>query len=196
MAMACCGHVDANVPAALLPFVGRLLERLEKRLQGAGIHCWREAKEDGGHITPWWLYASLGATAPRQSQVVFGETIHKEVNPRPHLWVRGKQKWLPEAVALLRAFVAELDPAVFRPLLPARPQPAATPSVPRPPQPLKVLAEFDGEEYGSDYLNLRPGDGVVPRAAPEAAAGWAYGYHLQGGRLGWYPPQFVGTACN
>ena len=71
---------------------------------------------------------------------------------------------------------------------------------PPPPPPLRpaprptALADFDGNEYGPDYLNLAKGDVVVPARVPEGvdAEGWAYG--SLNGKLGWYPESFVADA--
>ncbi len=45
--------------------------------------------------------------------------------------------------------------------------------------------------YGEEYLVLRPGMLVVPLAPPSAAMGWKYGFLLESGTCGWYPPAFV-----
>ena len=59
-------------------------------------------------MTPWWIYATLSDLAPSTSVVVFGETAHAEVNPVPHLWIRGKKQWIDEGFSLLRAFMKSL----------------------------------------------------------------------------------------
>ena len=77
----------------------------------------------GGHITDWWIYVDLSPTTTK-SRVVFGETTckaryqdkgklqhayeisalkpfvlssGKAVNSTPHMWARGKTRWLPKA---------------------------------------------------------------------------------------------------
>ena len=54
-----------------------------------------------------------------------------------------------------------------------------------------MLFDFQGCEYGTEYLNLIKGDIVVPLLRPVDAVedGWAYGiFH---GKHGWYPIDFV-----
>ena len=64
-------------------------------------------QEPGGHVTAWWLYACLDHRASSSSVVVFGETVHAAVNATPHLWVRGKEKWLGGSFRLLQDFLRE-----------------------------------------------------------------------------------------
>ena len=139
------------------------------RVQGAG----------GGHVTSWWIYAQLSPAAVSSSVVVFGETDHAEVNAAPHLWIRGKEKWIGDGFKLLHDFVtAERRAAEFPP-----PQ--------RPPPPLRSLARFDGQEYGPEYLTFEAGVDVIPALPPVDAEGWEFGVVVATGARGWYPPQFV-----
>ena len=141
------------------------------RVQGAG----------GGHVTPWWIYAQLSPAAVSSSVVVFGETDHAEVNAVPHLWIRGKEKWIGDGFKLLRDFVSAERRAAELP--PPPPQ--------RPPPPLRSLARFDGQEYGPEYLTFEAGVDVIPALPPVDAEGWEFGVVVATGARDWYPPQFV-----
>ena len=61
--MASNGHIDVAVPAALQPRIGSLLAAFEAALLADGHRPWRQEKEEGGHVTPWWLYLSLSEEA-------------------------------------------------------------------------------------------------------------------------------------
>ncbi len=88
------GHLDVDLPNCLRHRLGSLLACLERYLEGRVVQLRRVEKEPGGHATPWWIYAQLSPAAKSSSVVVFGETDHAEVNAVPHLWVRGKEKWI------------------------------------------------------------------------------------------------------
>lgn len=58
-------------------------------------------------------------------------------------------------------------------------------------QTLRVLEDFDGMEYGGNYLTLQRGETARRLTIPEgeSAQGWAFGE--AGVRRGWYPPSFA-----
>ena len=114
------GQRDVNVPLCLRGRLGSLLASLQQFLQDRGIEQKRVPKEPGGHVTDWWIYATLSGLAPSSSVVVFGETEHLDVNPVPHLWVRGKKKWIDMGFSLLSAFMKNL----MKTESPAAPPPA------------------------------------------------------------------------
>jgi hypothetical protein len=206
------GHVDVNIPLELRPRVGALLQEFKcYLLEHDQVNLTCDAKPSGGHITPWWLHLTMSAGAPTESRLQFGETLYAKVNPVPHLWVRGKARWLGTGVALLTAFMQR---TLRRHL--ARPPPPSTP--PPPPMPtrapprwtpserpervgeldghasqedveLTVVADFDGTAYGGDYLRLHRADRLCRRTPPADVdpEGWSFGWHREGGRTGWYP---------
>ena len=175
------GQRDVDVPRCLRHRLGSLLACFEKHLQGRVVKQWRVYKEPGGHVTSWWIYAQLSPAAVSSSVVVFGETDHAEVNAVPHLWIRGKEKWIGDGFKLLRDFVSAERRAAELP--PPPPQ--------RPPPPLRSLARFDGREYGPEYLTFEAGVDVIPALPPVDAEGWEFGVVVATGARGWYPPQFV-----
>lgn len=83
-------HFDVNVPPLLQGRVGQLLWAFGDFLAERGMATTARGKPTGGHVTPWWLYLSLNAAAPRRSRIQFGETTFTRVNNVPHMWVRGK----------------------------------------------------------------------------------------------------------
>ena len=127
------GQRDVDVPRCLRHRLGSLLACFEKHLQGRVVKQWRVYKEPGGHVTSWWIYAQLSPAAVSSSVVVFGETDHAEVNAVPHLWIRGKEKWIGDGFKLLRDFVsAERRAAELPPPPPQRPPPSAPSASPVP----------------------------------------------------------------
>jgi hypothetical protein len=189
-------QIDIDVPVCLQHLLGSLLGHFVEFFLENVLHAtiWRTQKNDGGHVTPWWLYARMSLAAPRRSVLQFGETTYKAVNPVPHLWVRGKAAWIQEGAALLRVFVRQ---AVRR-------QMASLPPVPLPPMPtrapprwtpleLTVLGDFHGASYGAEYLDLRAGDHLEGRAPPAELdpQGWSFAWHQEAGRAGWYPGDFA-----
>jgi len=110
------GQRDVDVPRCLRHRLGSLLACFEKHLEGRVVEQWREDKEPGGHVTSWWIYAQLSPVTVSSSVVVFGETEFAEVNAVPHLWIRGKDKWIGDGFKLLHDFIsaerraAELPP--------------------------------------------------------------------------------------
>ena len=193
--MAFSGHGDVDVPLALRGRLGGLLAEMEGWLRLRGVSVRRVAKEEGGHITPWWLYAVLDPAAPSRSRVVFGETKHEAVNPTPHMWARGKATWHPRAMVLLRDFI-KAAMAAPSPLLPPSsstpPSPPPPPARPPPrPDALTIQADFDGRVLGPEYLVMEAGAQLVPLAPPCAPEGWAYGRLIDSDAAGWYPPSFA-----
>ena len=55
----------------------------------------------------------------------------------------------------------------------------------------KAAADFDGRDYGEEYLVLLSGDAIAQMDPPEEACGWAYGLNLRSLRAGWFPPTYV-----
>ena len=54
----------------------------------------------------------------------------------------------------------------------------------------KALADFNGEDYGGEYLNFKTGDCIDVLPAPDGKSdGWAYGEFS--GTFGWFPPTYV-----
>ena len=184
-------HIDINVPAPLLGRVGTLLAGFDRLLKEAGVATRREAKEPGNHVTPWWLKAKI-YSGKSYGWVTYGETDYAKVNPVPHLWA--------EAKAQLRAVAYEWLYAYGRQL--AAPPAAAPAPAPLPPPPARpapryyAKAEFNGEDFGNEYLAFRLGDEVLPCCPPSGidAAGWAYG-RLTSGARGWYPPSYCAEAA-
>ena len=62
--------------------------------------------------------------------------------------------------------------------------------MPPPPPALVAQSDFDGDEYGQEYLTLQSGDLLLELDPPsDAGVGkmrWSYGRHLATGRRGWY----------
>ena len=105
------GHADVDVPVALQGRLGSLLSMLEIYLTRAHA-AWplkRRHKPPGGHVTPWWLYATVDTSCPKKSRLQFGETDHAEVNPVPHLWVRGTRDFLHLGQKILIDFLDSLS---------------------------------------------------------------------------------------
>ena len=204
-AMPANGQRDVDVPSTQRHRLGSLLADFEswlRRLQPEVLVVGRQEKEEGGHVTGWNLIAVGRVEAPAKSRLLFGETIHAAVNPVPHLWVRGKQQWLGFGQSLLSQWVANGCPAVTalspmplsahpaEPTLRPSSSPMPLPPGPPPLSPLRVVADFNGEDYGEDYLVLYEGFHVLQRRAPEPCQGWAYGICFDTGKTGWYPPLY------
>ncbi len=172
------GQRDVDVPRCLRHRLGSLLARLESYLQSRVVKQWRVNKEPGGHVTPWWIYAQLSPAAESSSVVVFGETDHATVNAVPHLWTRGKDKWIGDGYDLLCEFLSAERAAE----LPPPPQP---PTSPTPPGAYRARADFNCFEYGPEYLVLQKGGLLLPREAPAGTdpCGWAYGRCVATGAL-------------
>ena len=81
-----------------------------------------------------------------------------------------------------------LGPPPPRPL----PLPSAVPPPPasEPPVELVALWDFDGQDYGPEYLEFQRGARLLRLPDPLDAAGWAFGQLLATGATGWYPPAF------
>ena len=130
---AMASHYDVDVPLILRPRLGSLLEEFECFLAGHGRVTRRKAKSAGGHITAWWLIWSESTKCSAQSRILCGETVCRDVNPVPHLWVQGSPRlpYLSTALDLLRQWMA---------------QAAAAAAPPPPPPPLPALpVSGDGE---------------------------------------------------
>ena len=178
------GQRDVDIPPCLRPRLGSLLAGFEAFLHGRVIAQWRVDKEPGGHVTSWWIYCQLSSAAPSSSVVVFGETDFAEVNATPHLWVRGKAKWIDAGYKLLVEYMAAERVVAELPPKPKRPPPPPT---------LSTRAPFLGGEYGEEYLSFEANMEILPAAAPVGveAEGWHFGILVSSGAKGWYPPTFV-----
>lgn len=132
------GYAAVDLPSGLMCELGHLLTSLQNYIQAKSLHHWVVAKPPGGHVTHWWLYALLDVREQR-SQVHFGETDHDEVNPVPHLWLNGKANWIGLGHTLLKRFLRWRMATLFD-------EYAAV-----------ALAEFDGAEYGPEYLSFTTG---------------------------------------
>jgi hypothetical protein len=189
-------HIDVDIPAALRPLQKTLLASFKDFVIEKQVgHYWTEEKQGTGHLTPWWLYLTLSADAPRASQVQFGATVHAAVNTVPHLWVRGSRgkpngrTWITEGHALLQSFVA----GMLRPPAPSRPPPRGMLADGVDEVILTARGEFDGTAYGEDYLNFQKFDMLLRLAVPAGVdpEGWSFGLHCASGQRGWFPGQYA-----
>ena len=64
---------------------------------------WRQAKPPGNHVSSWWL---KGKDPISGRTVTFGETRHKKVHARPHMWVAAAPSVAQRMAPLLRNFLA------------------------------------------------------------------------------------------
>ncbi len=87
-------QLDVDLPPALLPAAGRVLERLFAWLRGRNVNAWRVEKEPGNHLTPFWINIRTSQKAPTKSICQFGCTAHKAVNPNIHAYTRGKRAYI------------------------------------------------------------------------------------------------------
>ena len=145
-----------------MPFVGGLLEHFRARLERSGYSLEVREKPAGNHVTPWWIYLTLDSAKPRQSTVVFGETTFARVNPRPHLWVRGKAHWIRLGEHLLQDFMASMR--------------------------LVHTAFNEDEAWGREFLEIGESQ-LVQILQPATPEGWALGYTC--GFEGWFPAACV-----
>ena len=111
-----------------------MLPRLVEWLYDKDIPLRCRAKQDvgGKHVAPFWVYAVMDARAPSKSEVQAFELIrllmfspynpiyeflnqychqvgctdYADVNPFPHLWVRGNDgPYVPKMIALLLVYI-------------------------------------------------------------------------------------------
>lgn len=178
-------HIDVDIPLCLQSRRGELLSEFEEFTKKLCYQTWRVSKATGNHLTGWWLYVRLNNHAPSKSQVQYGATAFEDVNPVPHLWSRAKEAYRRDAHNILREFMQMMvvKTTLLPPPCPARP-------VPRP----IALADFDGTEFGPEYLTFVKGDVILPKLVlgNVSAEGWAHG-QTSDGNTGWYPPEFVVT---
>ena len=59
--------------------------------------------------------------------------------------------------------------------------------------PTRAAADFNGHEYGAEYLTFAMGDAIdmLPTPPGEGPSDWAYGVHRATGAIGWLPPTYV-----
>ena len=131
-------HIDVNIPFALHPRMHTLLMGFEMYIKEKKIgKCWRVQRPPGNHLTQWWLYVCLSTDSPSAIIVQFGATIFADVNPMPHMYVRGKAVWIGVGLDLLEKF---MDRTLRRNLANlSRPQTSVRPSQPTRPPPLLLL---------------------------------------------------------
>ena len=55
----------------------------------------------------------------------------------------------------------------------------------------RVLARFDGGEYGAEYLVADPGDMVVVKEHKDSGGGWSFALLLKTKEHGWIPTDYV-----
>ena len=106
--MASCGHRDVDLPRSTWHRAGTFLEEFGEWLRALGFTTWTVDKEPGGHLTNFWLYATIQSTSPAKSRVQFGATAFAKVNPRIHAYARAKGDYLATAVGLLRNFIDQV----------------------------------------------------------------------------------------
>ena len=106
--MASHGHCDVNLSPATWHRAGGFLAEFAQWLNSLGFHTWTVGKEQGNHLTPFWLYTRMDSGSPAKSQIQFGCTGFANVNPKIHAYARGKANHLPVAMDLLRHFVDEV----------------------------------------------------------------------------------------
>jgi hypothetical protein len=174
-AMASNGHIDVNLPVETRPFAGAAVVLLFHYLEGAGYKPRYERKQVGGHICLNWVYVELGTQ--KKSEVVFGSTIDKSVNPIPHMWVRGKAGWIDEGLQMLRKFAL----TVLREL------------VTRPVRRCRLLATFDvAADYGNEYLDVAAGSHVDQLSLPVGVEGQRWALVMRADRrVGWVPEEWL-----
>ena len=76
------GHIDVDIPICLRPFVGSLLGNFVTDVGKSGFDWHTAPKDEGGHVTGWWLYVILDKRASAKSKLQFGETVHDAVPGR------------------------------------------------------------------------------------------------------------------
>ena len=181
------GYVAVDLPYWMHATLGTHLAALERWIvvKYPDAKMGRTQKEAGGHITDWWLDASVESQRPIKSGVRFGETNHAAVNKVPHLWANAKKNYLRFSLNLLKDFVAATTAAAEAAPLPP-PARGLTACVPGPPaaqeKPARfgrVLYSWDAGAWGPGYLTLARGDLIQYATPPVESNGWEYGKVLQ-----------------
>ena len=178
-------HVDVDILAVLLSQQDNLLAEFEEHVCRKVYECRRKSKRDGGRLlTSWRLIAVANPEDPEKRKIKYGEAEFDEANPDAHLWSHAKLGYRQERHSLWRDFI-EMRKKSTAPQ--SRPLP--------PPPPMIVVSDFDGTEYGEEYLTLRAGDRLASKSPPQRSDGWANGLLLgadcRGRGVGWYPPEFA-----
>ena len=116
------------------------------------------------------------------------------------LFPRAVREWREDAVAREKQRVAPHGLEECGCTLSARsgypaPPPAAPlpTTVPPPPPFKKCLLDWNGLEWGDEYLVMKRGDHVAELAPPAGVngEGWMFGMNLTLDSVGWYPPSYL-----
>ena len=185
------GHQDVDFPREMHGVSGCALVVLYHELMRQGYQPRYQVKDKdadikGNHVFDAWIYVLLGDYM--KSQVQFGVTVYQDVNPVPHLWVRGKDVWRAKGYGILVDLVKTSLPKFCQS---AR-------------QPATILADFKGHDWGgkdtwgAEYLPIKRGDKVTVMHVPPhcyregwcASEGWSL-VMKAGGKGGWVPYEFL-----
>ena len=171
------GHSDVNLPTALHGIAGCSLGLLYDKLKKLKYEPWIVRKTDwriANHLSDFWVYVRLGAN--KASRVVFGVTECDKVNPVTHRWVRGKAEWRGEGARILREFIDEdLAPWLDQSRLPA-----------------VMRWDFNGEDFGGEYLIVKQDDHVLLLVSPPISQCPNWSFVMNGRRSGgWVPSTFL-----
>ena len=171
------GHVDVNLLLGDRHLAGAALVVLFHELQSAGYKPRYKRKEVGGHICLNWIYVQFGDY--ETSTVVFGSTLHDTRNPVPHMYVRGKAKWIGQGHRFLDNFVKnKLSQFGTQPVLHGF-----------------IRATFCGGPYGVEYLDATAGARIkklpLPHGVYADGEGWAFVERVADRRTGWVPDNWL-----
>ena len=168
------GHLDVNIPRAMQRYTGAGMVVLFHHLRDLGYDPHYRLKEAGGHICDTRIYVLLDAQ--QNSEVSFGSTVLKKVNPTPHLWCRGERDWINAAYAILQSFVTDMFS-----------QWCAQTTVQR-----TMLGTFIPDEWGPEYLLAVKDESVeeIKRPRGVAAEGWAF-VLTRNNKAGWVPAAWL-----
>ena len=133
-------HIDVDISTMLLSQNDHFLAEFEVYVCGIGVS--RSQRGGGKRFTLWWLIVAEHPGAPEKSKITYGETEFDEVNPKPHLWSPTRLGYLQEGHSLLRDFIEMRKKS-------------KAPPPPPPPRLLSMIVtcDFDGTEYGEEYLS-------------------------------------------
>ena len=57
--------------------------------------------------------------------------------------------------------------------------------------PTTAVMDFNGRDYGDEYLTFKKDDRIDVLQTPDNSAGWAYGLHYETSANGWFPPTYI-----
>lgn len=145
-----------------------------------------------GHFCPYELYCFIGGRS-KAHRVTTGLSTHRGFlhtycrTPPQQLDKKLVAAVFKEACGYLDAQAAHAEDEVNL----ARPPPPRR----APPKPMYavVLSDFNGPDFGAEYLKLSKGDRIVPLKQPSGVdpVGWAYGCLIGTCLEGWYPPSYI-----